>query len=168
MAKRSRSEQTFWYSLAQRPVGFASSSFLSPSRRLGRLNWAGVWMEEGKERGGGEAAGTGGDWGAGRGCKPRRNARSVLEPKPGLTGPVCVRSAARVHTHAHTKAYAGWTVPVHLSCWPSTNKPQCQNSYKLWHRLLSAYEDEETKVYTCSYWDLSAQDTRIVPFYFIH
>lgn len=40
----------------------------------------------------------------GRGCRTRRSARSLLEPRTGLTGPVCVRSVCtgiQTHTHKH-------------------------------------------------------------------
>lgn len=46
----------------------------------------------------------------GRGCKPRRSARSLLEPRTGLTGPVCQISVhrhtdAQANTHSHTQKH---------------------------------------------------------------
>lgn len=102
--------------------------------------------EEGRRRGSRDGAGDGDG-----GCKPRRRARSVLEPKTGLTGSVCVRAAvhsrARTHTcmPTHAKAYAEWSVPAHLSRRPSTNMPQCHSSCKLWCKLSTVDEDEEKK-----------------------
>lgn len=115
------------------PFGPLPPIYCQPCDALGRLNRAG-WRKERRR----EAAGTwGGDRGASSGCQPRRRARSVWEPKTNRTDWTC--AWARTHTtqtHTQTKAYAGWTVPLHLSCWPLTNRPQQgQSSDKLSHKL---------------------------------
>lgn len=155
---RDSKEQAFWYSLAQTSSRFGFPNFLSPLHRLSWLNWAGVWREKGKKRGGGEAAGTGGQGMVMGAVSLGDMPDQCWSQKQDWLG-LCVSEPLRTHAHphvrarghthtcmpTHTKAYAGWSVPAHLSRRPSTNMPQCQSSYKLWCKLLTVYEDEEKK-----------------------
>lgn len=53
----------------------------------------------------------------GRGCRTRRSARSLLEPRTGLTRPVCVCVSMCVQTHTHKHIQDEQTHRCH---WPST------------------------------------------------